>query len=238
MEVDFMSNFEKLYNSMLNKTFKYASPMKKIITTPDCKVHIFINTEALDILDKNNYNQISTFFREYIEDINEGAIWADQDFKSSNHLYNPYTQKGLYGRKNAMEVAKKYYEKATRLYKASPNKALFYLGATLHIIQDMCVPHHASVKLLNKHRRLEHYIRRNYIRLHCKDSKLEPHILNHISQYINYNGKESLNIYEDSLKLHKEGISLRITTNILPLAMTTTAGCLIKYYKDVVGNIN
>ncbi len=41
----------------------------------------------------------------YINDINAGVVWADQDLKSSNHFYNPYTNKGLYGNSNAKKNA-------------------------------------------------------------------------------------------------------------------------------------
>lgn len=228
-----MAKFEKIYNSMLNKTFKYASPMKRIITSPDCKVHKYINDEALLILEHSDYKHISDFFKEYYQDLNDGTVWADQDFRSSNHLYNPYTKRGLYGRSNAMDISRIYYAEAIKLYSQDPHRSVFYLGATLHIIQDMTVPHHASVRLLNKHKKLESYIRSNYKDMTSNAHKLNPHMLGKIAHYIDHNGKEALKIYEEAESLHIDSLHLKITNSILPLAKRTTAGCMVKFYNDV-----
>ena len=234
-----MDRLEKIYNSMLNKTFKYASPVKRIITTPNCKVHKYINDEALNILLFNNLNDIHNFFSKYYIDLMDGSVWADQDFRSSSHLYNPYTKKGLYGRNSAMEVTKIYYNDAITYYKNNKiNKSIFYLGATLHIIQDMTVPHHASVDLLKKHKKLESYIRKTYLSNIPNYENLSPHIFSKIAHYIDYNGKKSLEIYSDALELHEEGKHLHISNNILPLAKRSTAGCMIKFYNDVKHQYN
>ncbi|HYE69663.1 MAG TPA: hypothetical protein VEA58_13685, partial [Anaerovoracaceae bacterium] len=51
---------------------------------------------ALSILLNDKYLEEYAFFARYIDEINKGAVWADQDFKSSNHFYNPYKKKMAY----------------------------------------------------------------------------------------------------------------------------------------------
>lgn len=56
-----------------------------------------------------------------------------------------------------------YYAKAIDLWhKEEINDALFYLGAALHIIQDMTVPQHANIRLLDNHHQYETFVKRSY----------------------------------------------------------------------------
>ena len=87
-----MDFIETNYNRVLKLIFSAANPAKKLIIKTHCAVHQFININALNILENDIYVREFNFFFNYITDINEGAIWADQDFKSSNHFYNPNTK--------------------------------------------------------------------------------------------------------------------------------------------------
>ena len=84
---------ETIYHNALKSTFFILNPIKKIIVKTECQVHKYINLHALTILQNDQYFEQHDFFRKHIEDINKGAVWADQDFKSSNHFYNPYKKK-------------------------------------------------------------------------------------------------------------------------------------------------
>ena len=158
-----MDIIESTYNNFLKFIFGIANPIKKSIIKTQCKVHKSINIEALKILRNDKYLTEYNFFSGYILDINEGTVWADQDFKSSNHFYNPYKKRGLYGRKNAMDLGVDYYSQALSLWNNDEfNTALFYLGAALHLVQDMTIPQHANIRLLDKHHQYETYIKRTY----------------------------------------------------------------------------
>ncbi len=64
-----------------------------MIVHTECQVHIHINRHALDILRNDGFQEAYRFYSRHMESINRGAVWADQDFKSSNHFYNPYKKK-------------------------------------------------------------------------------------------------------------------------------------------------
>ena len=151
-----MNFVEKSYNNFLNFILGITNPVKKSIIRTQCQVHKFINIQALQILRNDNREKEYNFFLSYILDINQGADWADQDFKSTHHFYHPYRKKGLYGRKNALDLAVQYYSRTLDLWKTGDfNKFLFYFGAALHLIHDMSIPQHANIRLLDNHKQYE-----------------------------------------------------------------------------------
>jgi phospholipase C len=84
---------ESLYHRFLKAVFWLLNPVKKIIIKTECQVHTHINLHALTILKNDKLLAPYEFYAESLEEINKGAVWADQDFKSSNHFYNPYKKK-------------------------------------------------------------------------------------------------------------------------------------------------
>ncbi len=84
---------EMVYFNFLRSAFLVINPLKKMIIKTECQVHKYINLHALTILKNDQFAEQHDFFRHYLEEMNEGTVWADQDFKSSNHFYNPYKKK-------------------------------------------------------------------------------------------------------------------------------------------------
>ncbi len=229
---------ETIYNHVLKIVFGIANPIKKSIIKTQCKVHKSINIDALKILRNDKYLAEYNFFSSYILDMNEGTVWADQDFKSSNHLYNPYKKRGLYGRKSAMDLAIEYYSKAINLWeKGQFNKSLFYLGAALHIIQDMTIPQHANIRLLDNHRQYESYIKRTY--KYLNDFKIEKgaYLLSSIEDYIKFNTRVAIKIHNKFKVISdNENRYYRIAKCALPLAKMTTAGAMVMFYEDILSS--
>ena len=60
---------------------------------------------ALTILKNDLFYDQYVFFRDHLSDLNRGTVWADQDFKSSNHFYNPYKKKRLIRAKQRIGVS-------------------------------------------------------------------------------------------------------------------------------------
>lgn len=230
-----MDIIETTYDYILKTIFGVANPIKKSIMKTHCKVHKFINFHALNILKNDKYINEYRFFHSFILDINEGAVWADQDFKSSNHFYNPYKKRGLYGRKSAMDLGINYYEEALKLWdKGEFNKSMFYLGATLHIIQDMTIPQHANIRLLDNHHQYESYVKHTYE--YIKEFQVEKgtYLLDSIEDYIRFNSRVAIKIYNRFKIISDEKNRFyRITRCGLPLAERTTAGAMIMFYNDI-----
>ena len=201
---------------------------------------MFINIQALKIIRNDKYGEEHNFFASYMSDINEGAVWADQDFKSTNHFYNPYKRKGLYGRRSAMELGEDYYHSAISLWKKGEfNKSLFYLGAALHIIQDMTIPQHANIRLLDSHRQYETFVKRTYQNINDFQVESGAYLLDTIEEYIRFNARIAIKIYKRYKQLsNEEERFYRITKCALPLAKKTTAGAMIMFYHDIFQKAN
>lgn len=235
-----MDFFESTYDHMLKTVFSVANPIKKSIINTHCKVHKFININALNILKNDKYLEEYNFFRSFIFDINEGAVWADQDFKSSNHFYNPYKKRGMYGRKSAMDLGVEYYDEAINLWsKGEFNKSQFYFGAALHIIQDMTIPQHANIRLLDDHRQYESFVKSSYE--YVKEFKVETgtYMLDSIEDYIRFNSRVALKIYRRFKSIHDDKTRFyRICRCGLPLSERTTAGAMVMFYNDTKSKLN
>ena len=230
---------ENVYATALSNTFKIVAPIKRNIIKTDCEVHIFIQENALNILKVNGYEEEYEFFKMYMNQVNKGLVWADQDFKCYHHFYNPKLQKGKFGYDdNALTVAKNYYDRSIKyLSMGNYERSMFYFGAACHIVQDLTIPQHAKGKLLDNHRQFEVYVKLNY--KHMKRFKTEdkPIILDNIGRYIEYNANLAL-----GLDYMYRGIT-NLTTKFyltaikaITASQRTTAGCMLMLYNDLYFN--
>ena len=231
-----MGRIELTYGRTIKKIMLMTNPIKKLLIKTHGVTHKFINENCLKILNNESYYDISLFMKKYIKDINDGAVWADVDYKSSNHFYNVDTLKGLYGFSNLLNEFKKYYKTAMfYLEKECIEKCMFYIGVCLHLIQDSTVPQHGSVELFNEHRTFELWIRskikeedefkveKGIIRF----DKIEDYIVNNIiySQKVNKDNKD----IADKDERYKN-----IASKILRQAHETSTGFLIDFYEKLL----
>jgi phospholipase C len=111
---------------------------------------------------------------------------------------------------------------------------MFYLGAACHLIQDVTIPQHANVKLLNNHRSFENWIIKMHKRFHKFKVYNKGIYLNSISQYIELNSREAIRTHEKYSHIKSEHIRFyKITSVILVMAQKTTAGVMVKFYYDM-----
>lgn len=230
-----MSIVEKYYGKAFRTLLWAINPVKKRIIKAECQVHRFINYKAVKLLYKFKYDKEYEFFNHYLEELNGGVVWADQDLKSAGHFYSPTKKRGLFGHTNALSLTEKYYEKAIEYWnKGDKERSVFYLGACVHLIQDMTIPQHVNIKLLNSHRRYENFVKLTYNIITEYVSYEEPIIFDELEYFLRFNSKKALSIYYEAQRIEDEINRFHeITQCILPLAQRTTAGCLIKFLRDV-----
>ena len=230
-----MLTLEKTYSLVYKNILKAVNPLKKRIVKTECIVHKAINNQSLYILKNDGYNYVYNLMSDYIEDINDGAVWADQDLKSSNHFYSPKTKRGLYGNSNAKNECESYYNRALNEFiLGNIKEAMFYLGAACHLVQDVTIPQHANVELLNNHRSFETWIIRMHRRFHRFKVFKGGIYLNSIGQYIELNSREAIKTHEKYSDIENEHIRFyKITSVILVMAQKTSAGVMVKFYYDM-----
>ena len=229
-----MARFEKYYGKAFKSVLWVVNPFKKKIIKTECQVHRFINYQAIKILAKNGYKEEYDIFNLYLEFLNAGTVWADQDFKSINHFYSPVKKRGLYGHNNALALAEKYYKNAINHWKLNDReKSMFYLGASVHIIQDLTIPQHVNIRLLDSHRQFENFIKLIYDIVKDFRSYKEPIIFNTPKEFVQYNSKVALKTYKKYKHIEKNKRRFyKIALCALPLAQRTTAGYMIMFLRD------
>ncbi len=230
-----MSTLERTYSLVYKNILRAVNPLKKRIIKTECIVHQAINNQSLHILRNDGYFDVYNFMSEYIDAINDGVVWADQDLKSSNHFYSPKTKRGLYGNSNAKNECGSYYNRALNEFILGDIKtAMFYLGAACHLIQDVTIPQHANVELLHNHRSFENWIIRMYRHFYKFKVFRGGIYLNSIGRYIELNSREAIRTYEKYSGIKNEHIRFyKITSIILVMAQKTTAGVMVKFYYDI-----
>jgi phospholipase C len=228
-----VKKIENTYGKTLKGVFFAVNPIKKLVLKTNCTVHKFINIQSIRIIGKNGYSEIKQFYKENIDCLNKGVTWADSDFKSSNHFYHYKEGRGLYGFSNSLIEGKKYYNNAESSYnKGDTQKAMFYLGAAAHLIQDTTVPQHVNNKLLSSHRSFELWIVSRLL------SNYEFYEENEIiryadyGEYIKHNAIFANETYEKFEEIEdKEKKYSKIAAIIIKEAQKTTAGLFIDFYE-------
>ncbi|NBI05819.1 zinc dependent phospholipase C family protein [Senegalia massiliensis] len=230
-----MNRFEKYYGMAFKSVLWALNPFKKKIITTECKVHRFINYQSMKLLADNNYIEEFEVYNHYLEEVNRGAVWADQDFKSTSHFYSPTKRRGMFGHSNAKNLTNNYYKKAISYWKKGyKSRSMFYLGASLHIIQDMTIPQHVNIRLLDNHRQYENFVKTTYDIVKEFRTSKSPIEFKKLNSYIVFNAKTALKQYKKYKDLENSRERYyKITKCSLPLAQRTTAGCMIKFLKDV-----
>jgi phospholipase C len=226
---------ENTYGMALRGVMQAVNPIKKKIIKTHCTIHKFINMQAVQILRNEGYIKEYEFFKENIKPLNEGVTWADQDFKSSNHFYHFSRGKGLYGFSDALTECKRYYSKSLAYMKLGEiDKAMFFLGAACHLVQDMTVPHHVNNNLLNSHRQFETWIIKRFMSDYT--FLIDKGILRYktIDDYIKSNALIANNVYLKFMTVaDREERYGKIAAAIIKEAQNSTAGFLLDYYESI-----
>jgi len=232
---DRMGIIERTYGKTFGTLLWLVNPIKKVFKETLCEVHVFINNHAFEILRNDGYEEAYDFYQKYIQCINEGVVWADQDFKSREHFYNPYTHRGLYGCRSSMQRFGKYYRNALVHWDCGDyEKAMFYLGAAAHLIQDATIPQHGSIHLLRSHRKYEQWIYKVHDDFKHYSVKSGGIYLENPYEYIEKNAKKTLWAYRRYRNIKKpEQRYYRIANVTFPLAQKSTAGLLLCFYRTV-----
>lgn len=229
------TKFERTYGSTIRGMFYMVNPVKKRIMKTNCIVHKYINYKAIDILKLDGYGAESEFLKKYIDSINDGVKWADQDFKSTNHFYSVVKGKGLYGFSNALTECSKYYNSSINYYDAGDiGKSMFYLGAACHLIQDSTVPQHVNNKLLKEHRKFELWIIGKFMSDNSFVAESSLIKYNSIEEFIRKNAEMANKTYLNYINVIKqEDRYYKIATTILKQAQRSTAGFMLFFLNNI-----
>ncbi|MBM7854121.1 phospholipase C [Desulfohalotomaculum tongense] len=210
-----------------------AAPVQQLIDDTPGDTHIFLNNQAVKILYNDGYHKISKYLRNYLQDINRGVLWADKGWKNFSHYLNPYTGKGIWPWPNAKSECNYYFKKTIKYWqKGLLDKCMFYLGAAVHLVQDMCVPHHARGAALSGHSDYERWVQRHYMQYAVNHNGLY-NAANSVDEWININAKLSWAFFPQVCKETPEANYHRATSILLTRAQRSTAGFMLYFMNTI-----
>ncbi|RJQ26217.1 MAG: phospholipase [Peptococcaceae bacterium] len=188
------------------------------------RAHIFCNRQAVSILRYDGYNDSSKLLTQYIDIINQGTFWADHGWKNLAHYFNPVTDLGLGPWPNACTECANYFKQALNSWRrGSIKKAFFYLGAAVHLVQDLCVPHHARGIAFCGHQTYEKWVNENFYN-YAVNSEGIYQIAKTPNDWVLYNANVSKHFFPYISEAHSYSSYRTVTDILLPLAQQTTAG--------------
>lgn len=219
----------------ISKNLLVAGRLSSAVDLGLCSTHVMCNRQARNILEADGNTVIAHFLEAYREDLDLGVCWPDSGFGLGcvHHFYHAKTGAGLLGRTPADVFCKRYFLWALKFWRqGNYKKAMFFLGAACHFIQDICEPHHTNCDIGMGHHRYE-----DWVAEHKNDytangegiyrSYLEP------DRWLRECAPKSYELLD--LVTEKSGIDYyqQATEYLLPLTQRVTAGFLYNFFRHI-----
>ncbi|AFM40699.1 transcriptional antiterminator [Desulfosporosinus acidiphilus SJ4] len=209
-----------------------VGPLQYFLNSPGLP-HIYSLEQAYRLLEQDNKHQVTQLFEDYHTYLKKGLLWADRGWKNVCHYYSINEKQGSVRWPDAAAECQYYFNKAMSLFTKETVKGMFYLGAALHLVQDMCVPHHSNGVVFDGHLEFEKWAANNWYRFPSQFG-LYPRF-NHPVQWIDHNAKLSASLYP--LVSLENGCTNETYTKaaetLIPLSIATTAGFLDFTYQKL-----
>ena len=203
------------------------SPLQNILDTPGI-AHEFINRQALSILRADGFGPGADFLELLLPELTAGVFWADEGWKNIHHYFNPASGKGLWNFDTAPADYLSYLH-AADVWAAHRNwrRSVFFLGAAAHLLQDLCVPHHARGRLFSGHKEYESWAALNHRQYTVSDLGLY-----HLdeSRLLRNNAEIAAELLEWVLETSRETYG-NASQIVLPLAQRSTAGLFFHFLR-------
>lgn len=212
-----------------------GTPIQKLVSGKG-DTHLFCINQALLILKNDGAGQYARNINNYIDFLNKGVLWADKGWKNCSHYFDPVVSQGLGPWPDARLELDNFFNKSLKHYKkGDKGKFFFYLGAALHLIQDLCVPHHANSVAFCGHKEYESWVLENYNDFSVEAGGIYSKFSTH-SDWLLFNARLSKSYFPYVSNIGTETSYKLATSTLLPLAQRSTAGFL-KFAIDFSKNV-
>lgn len=166
-ERETLSWARKVFGEVRKRRF-FAGDILRLLGFPVQKLfdrtggtHRFLTLGALETLEADGFLALAAWYRGYLGEIMRGNRWADGAWKNSCHHYNPRRGRGLLLWPSAVDQAKTWFRRSVHSWESGDAlRSMFFLGACLHIIQDVCQPYHSNCVILDGHQKYERWVDR------------------------------------------------------------------------------
>lgn len=229
-----MLNVTSMFSILVTNTTKNVSmnslPVQGVKGASS--THSFIINQAIKILENDGYKKAARIFSIFDEQLENGVVWVDKGLKSACHYYDPDTGTGMWLWPSAAKKCAVFFHKSIHLWQRKKHAmAMFFLGAATHLVQDVCVPHHAACKMFNCHLEYE-----NWVVKRKENYKVDSGGIYEISlnpeEWISENARLAKNYFHFVGNSSQAGYH-KATEVLLPRAQYTTAGFFHNYYNQL-----
>jgi phospholipase C len=211
-----------------------AGPLQYFLDSPG-ETHVHCLEQAYITLTYDGKEDVAKLFKAHHSMLTKGLYWADKGWKNVNHFYSHPDKPGSIIWPGATGEGQYYFNQAFTLFSKNVDKGMFFLGAALHLVQDMCVPHHSLGIIFDGHKEFETWATQNSSKFPATSGMYLP--FSHPAQWIEYNAGISATLY--SLVSLGEGCSEKsyqeASETLIPLTISTTAGFLDFVRKQLAG---
>jgi phospholipase C len=200
-----------------------GTPIQKLVSG-NGETHIFCNHQAVQILKKDGKGEYARITNNYLEVINRGVLWADRGWKNFAHYLDPVAGLGLGPWPDARLECRSLFDRALLYWrKGNKKKSFFFLGAAAHLVQDLCVPHHARGIAFCGHKEYEKWAEENYMDF-IVNAEGKYNVGSSPGDWVESNAKIS-RCYFPYVSSMGSLTSFRMATGVLlPVAQRSTAG--------------
>lgn len=201
-----------------------ADPLQSLVVRGEGETHLYCSRQAMRLLEKDGLVGEVFLLRRYWAFLARGIVWADRGWKFLSHYLDPYTGKGLGGCwPSASEECEDYFWRAVSCWRrGDKERAFFYLGAAVHLVQDLCVPYHACGVAFGGHQRYESWVRRRYHQF-CAEASGYYQVGSQPGDWVFANARLARKFYP---QVCREEEYPAVTAVLLDHAQRTTAGFL------------
>jgi Zinc dependent phospholipase C. len=201
-----------------------SEQLQTLIDDQTKPVHSYCNQAATEILAADGWKEQNRILSAYLDEINAGSAWADTGWKNVAHFYDPVTSQGLRGWNNAVEEFLGYFNLARSYMKQRHlNEAFFYLGAAVHLVQDMCVPFHSRKVVFAGHHNYEKWAENHVEDYLVFSNGIYNDNMKNPGDWITTNAQASYDLFSLVKSSSNKGYHL-VTAAMLPYTQRTSAG--------------
>lgn len=211
------------------------APLQPLVADSTCATHDLCNQSAIEILEADDHRGAAELAAPYLSVLNDGSRWADAEWRNRGHYFDPTTGRGLWRFPDAASLAESYWERALEAWRhGRARAAMFALGAALHVAQDLCVPHHAALRIWNGHREYEDWVReRRHAFVVSSGGLYRPGF--GLADWVIANARASLPLLTAVDSGSTEQSRREATAILLGRAQRCTAGMLLRFWEVTGG---
>lgn len=197
--------------------------------------HHFCNRQAIHMLKRDGLQKEALMLQSHLEALNQGSSWSDRGFKYISHYYNHLVDTGLWHGPDAPTECQYYFDRAVKYWRrGNREKSLFYLGAATHILQDLCVPHHAGCMVFSGHSYFEDWARTHFEDFATNSAGIYD-LGGNAGEWVRQNARVSYGYLPEVMEDHAPSVE-RVAGILLQRAQKTTAGFLHFFVQGVKAN--